>query len=182
MPLLPSPPDPDTAMARDAAGVDLTAEPETLRIPRDLLHTLLAGLSDDARKRVETHVADWVATRIRGGRPTETLAEVPAGTFWALLEDTLHGTGWGEVRHERVHPGLVRLTVEATSPATRTLVPGVLTTLFRSAGGEGLAVAPLPTAEGASEARVVFGAPAAVHALEAALARGLDEGAALASL
>lgn len=159
-----------------------------------LRRALAAELGGDGAARAlqqAGHAAgDAIFERIeaRTGPPEET----PHTAFWRGLAAICRSLGWGDLRHEEVHPGVgaleaddwfeARTAPDASRPSCF-FTTGVLANVLGQAAGEDVAVLHVECrAAGGSRCRFLFGGRQTMEAVYGDLMAGRDADAAIAAL
>lgn len=178
-------------------GQDLVRVPvETLAAVQRVLSAELSG--EDAANHlrqigVETGGAlhDLLAERSGRAEGAAGVEEIASDAFWRGLHDFFRDLGWGGVRHERLHPGVIALSsgdwfesgsADASHPSCHFTV-GALGEIFRRLSSYDVAVLEVRCrAAGASECRFLVGSPDALEAVFDRMAGGSHYREAVAAL
>ncbi len=161
-----------------------------IRLPSRLFDTLAQVAGAPALEASGRRTGDWLAATLRDALGTEDLASVPGHAFWSALDEVLRSRGWGALRQERVHSGVAVIVAEGWAEAGQApgcpFTVGLLSGLFSEVAGRPISVTETACTAGEegddASCRFAFGSEGAIESLRAALDRGHDEGAALASL
>ena len=178
-------------------GRDIVRVPvETLAAVQRVLSTELSGAEAAGHLRrigVETGGAlhDLFAERLQSSDGPAAVEEVATPAFWDRLDDFFRDLGWGGVRHERLHPGVIALssrdwfesaTGDARHPSCHFTV-GALGEIFRRLTSFEVAVMEVGCrATGAPECRFLIGSPEALETVFEQMSDGSHYREAVAAL
>jgi hypothetical protein len=169
----------------------------SLRAPAALVGSLLAAVAGDrsAPAAVEMlrqagfdsgeAVLALLRERFRDEFGRDGLRSLPAADFWDGFAGFCDESGWGQLRHRLVHPGVGELDGEnwfeseaETSRLGCQFTTGLLASLLQHLAGEDVAVLESSCrGRGDTRCRFVFGAPETLDVVHRGLASGtgLDE-------